>query len=62
MANDSSTEEEDQLRHLEVSPALRTLRLHTMKKGKSTEATSAAHGGDFDGHISLERRCRHGSL
>ena len=40
-ANDYSTEEEDQLRHLEVSPALRTLRLHTMKKGKST-------GGDFD--------------
>jgi hypothetical protein len=41
-ANDYSTEEEDQLRHLEVSPALQTLRLHTMKKGKSTGATDVA--------------------
>lgn len=49
-ANDSNTVDEDRLRHLEVSPALRTLRLHTMKEGKSTEATDAAHGGgDFDG-------------
>ena len=48
-ANDHSTEEEDQLRHLEVSPALQPLKLHTMKKGKSTGATDAAHGcGDFD--------------
>ena len=51
-ANGSSTVDEDRLRHLEVSPALRTLRLHTMKKGKSTEATNAAHGGDFDGVLS----------
>ena len=49
-ANDSNTVDEDRRRHLEVSPALLTLRLHTMKKGKSTEATDAAHGGgDFDG-------------
>jgi hypothetical protein len=49
-ANDSNTVDEDRPRHLEVSSALRTLRLHTMKEGKSTEETNAAHGGgDFDG-------------